>query len=187
MYNFWAIDFENKFSVKCESLDRVTSQCGYPVITHNIVLTPIWTYRVFFGPLKSCLADVVIVIGNGCITWVLLCLTEALVVRAVMITSYKHVTGVNDKFMGTFIFLVNKGFSFGSHFGLCILGLFNHIFICFFDWLTLLADLLSNHKIYWSRFFLANYLKHPWAKDDLSFKIEEHDQTIWKPYCTPEI
>ena len=110
----------------------MTSQCGYPVITHNIVLTPIWTYRIFFGPLKSCLADVAIVIGNGCITWVLLCLTEALVVRAVMITSYKHVTGVDDKFMGTFIFLVNKGFSFGSHIGLCILGLFNHIFCCFF-------------------------------------------------------
>ena len=108
--------------VKCEPLHRLTSQCAYPVIIHNLILTPIWSFRVFFGPVKWIVADFAISTANACVTWVLLCLTEALVIRAVMITNYKNFSGINDNFVSTFISLVNSGFSFGSHIGLCSLG-----------------------------------------------------------------
>ena len=110
--------------VKIKPNCRLTSQCGYPVIIHNLISTPIWSCRVFFGPLHLALVDVVISTSNACITWVLLCLTEALMVRAVMITKFRYVSGIDDNFMGTFIFMVNKGFSFGSHIALSILGLY---------------------------------------------------------------
>ena len=113
------------FIVKCEPFFRLTSQCAYPVIIHNLVITPIWSYRVFFGPLNWIVADFAISTGNACVSWVLLCLTEALVIRAIMITSYKNFSGVDDMFVSTFIFLVNLGFSFGSHIGLCVLGLYS--------------------------------------------------------------
>ena len=103
--------------------NRVASQCSYPVIIHNVIVIPIWTWRVYFGPLSTAMADLTVLTANACIIWVLLCLTEALVIRAVMVTSYKHISGINDMFISHFIFMVNLGFSFGSHFGLFILGL----------------------------------------------------------------
>ena len=119
----YTIDYKRKEKmVKCEPLHRLTSQCAYPVIIHNLIVTPIWSFRVFFGPVNWIVADFAISTGNACATWVLLCLTEALVIRAVMITSYKNFSGINDNFMSTFISLVNSGFSFGSHIGLCTLG-----------------------------------------------------------------
>ena len=105
-------------------LNRLSSQCAYPVIIHNLIITPIWSYRVFIGPLNHTMAELTVVIANSCIIWVLLCLTEALLTRAIMATSYKYVSGTNDVFFGNFIFMVNFGFSFGSHCCLGILGLY---------------------------------------------------------------
>ena len=105
-------------------LNRLSSQCAYPVIIHNLIITPIWSYRVFVGPLSPTMAELTVVIANSCIIWVLLCLTEALLTRAIMVTSYKYVSGTNDVFFGNFIFVVNFGFSFGSHCCLGILGLY---------------------------------------------------------------
>ena len=102
----------------------LSSQCAYPVIIHNLIITPIWSYRVFIGPLNPTMAELTVVIANSCIIWVLLCLTEALVTRAIMATSYKYVSGTNDVFFSNFIFMVNFGFSFGSHCCLGILGLY---------------------------------------------------------------
>ena len=105
-------------------LNRLSSQCAYPVIIHNLIITPIWSYRVFIGPLNPTMAELTAVIANSCIIWVLLCLTEALLTRAIMATSYKYVSGINDMFFSNFIFMVNFGFSFGSHCCLAILGLY---------------------------------------------------------------
>ena len=105
-------------------LNRLSSQCAYPVIIHNLIITPIWSYRVFIGTLNPTMAELTVVIANSCIIWVLLCLTEALLTRAVMVTSYNYISGTNDVFFGNFIFMVNFGFSFGSHCCLGILGLY---------------------------------------------------------------
>ena len=104
--------------------NRLSSQCAYPVMIHNLIITPIWSYRVFIGPFNPTMAEVTIVIANSCIIWVLLCSTEALLTRAIMLTSYKYVNGINDVFVSHFIFMVNFGFSFGSHCCLGILGLY---------------------------------------------------------------
>ena len=116
-------------------LNQLSSQCAYPVIIHNLIITPIWSYRVFIGPLNPTMAELTVVIANSCIIWVLLCLTEALLTRAIMATSYKYVSGINDMFFSNFIFMVNFGFSLGSHCCLGILGLY-----------LFLARLLVNDK-----------------------------------------
>ena len=52
----------------------------------------------------------------------MLCLTEAIAIKAVMVPSKKHVISIDDKFASRFIFIVNFGFTFGSHMGLYVLG-----------------------------------------------------------------
>ena len=105
-------------------LNQLSSQCAYPVIIHNLIITPIWSCRVFIGPLNPTMAELTVVIANSCIIWVLLCLTKVLLTRAIMATSYKYISGINDMFFSNFIFMVNFGFSFGSHCCLGILGLY---------------------------------------------------------------
>ena len=60
--------------------------------------------------------------GNTCIVWNLLCLTEALMIKALLLTNFKQFSGINDSFFSMFAGLINLGFSLGSHIALFILG-----------------------------------------------------------------
>ena len=39
-----------------------------------------------------------------------------------LVTNFKYFSGINDNFFSTFLFMINVGFTFGSHFGLFFLG-----------------------------------------------------------------
>ena len=69
--------------------NRINSQGAYPWILSSLVCTPVWTWRVFNGPLKTYMADLVIFVSNSCIIWVLLCLTEAFVIRSFLLTKFQ--------------------------------------------------------------------------------------------------
>ena len=85
-------------------------QIVYIFIFSSLVCTPAWTWRVFIGPLKTFVADVVVFIANSCTIWILLCLTEAIVVRAVLLTKFKYIIGINDNFFSIFmLFLLLRG------------------------------------------------------------------------------
>ena len=57
-----------------------------------------------------------------CSFWTLLCLSEALLFKALFLTNFKYANRINEYFFSTFIFMVNIGFSFGSHLALFFLG-----------------------------------------------------------------
>ena len=51
-----------------------------------------------------------------------MCLTEALMIKALLLTNFKKFSGINDSFFSMFAGLINIGFSLGSHIALFILG-----------------------------------------------------------------
>ena len=51
-----------------------------------------------------------------------MCLTEALMIKALLLTNFKQFNGINDSFFSMFAGLINIGFSLGSHIALFILG-----------------------------------------------------------------
>ena len=61
-------------------------------------------------------------VGNTCLVWSLMCLTEALMIRALLLTNFKQFNGINDDFFSIFAGLINIGSSLGSHIALFTLG-----------------------------------------------------------------
>ena len=49
-------------------------------------------------------------------------MTEAIAVKAAMATKFKYMGGINDYFLGHFLFVANLGFAIGSAFGMYHLG-----------------------------------------------------------------
>ena len=80
------------------------------------------SWRVYIGPLNSIAADINVLILSSTVIWGLVCLTEAVLIKAIMATNYKHISSINDKFFNDLFFMFNFGFSFGSHFALFFLG-----------------------------------------------------------------
>ena len=51
-----------------------------------------------------------------------MCLTEALMIKALLLTNFKQTNGIDDSFFSMFSGLINVGFTLGSHIALFILG-----------------------------------------------------------------
>ena len=51
-----------------------------------------------------------------------MCLTESLMIKALLLTNFKQFSGINDSFFSMFAGLINLGFSLVSHIALFILG-----------------------------------------------------------------
>ena len=119
---FLLFDKYGEDPMKRSLYNRINSQGAYPLIFSSLLCTPAWTWRVFIGPRKTFVADVVVFIANSCTIWILLCLTEAIVVRAVLLTKFKYIIGINDNFFSIFMFMFNAGFTFGYQIGLFYLG-----------------------------------------------------------------
>ena len=87
-FNFFFMMFDKygEDSLKRSLNNQLISQVGYPVMLHNLIVVPSWTWRVFFGPLNTGWADTVVLIGNAITIWVSLCFTEALTIKAAMAT-----------------------------------------------------------------------------------------------------
>ena len=102
-------------AMKRSLYNYLSSQIAYPVIVLIIFNRPFEVWRVFVGPLKSIVADFHVFAQNSAIIWAILCQTEGFLTRALFVTNYKRISGINDKFFSSFLFFVNIGFSFGSH------------------------------------------------------------------------
>ena len=109
-------------AMKRSLYNYLSSQIAYPVIVLIIFNRPFEVWRVFVGPLNSIVADFHVFTQNSAIIWAILCQTEGFLTRALFVTNYKHISGINDKFFSNFLFLVNSGFSFGSHILLFFFG-----------------------------------------------------------------
>ena len=109
-------------AMKRSLYNYLSSQIAYPVIVLIIFNRPFEVWRVFVGPLNSIVADFHVFAQNSAIIWAILCQTEGFLTRALFVTNYKCISGINDKFFSNFLFLVNSGFSFGSHILLFFFG-----------------------------------------------------------------
>ena len=109
-------------AMKRSLYNYLSSQIAYPVIVLIIFNRPFEVWRVFVGPLNSIVADFHVFAQNSAIIWAILCQTEGILTRALFVTNHKLVSGINDKFFSNFLFLVNSGFSFGSHILLFFFG-----------------------------------------------------------------
>ena len=109
-------------AMKRSLYNYLSSQIAYPVIVLIIFNRPFEVWRAFVGPLNSIVADFHVFAQNSAIIWAILCQTEGFLTRALFVTNYKHISGINDKFFSNFLFLVNSGFSFGSHILLFFFG-----------------------------------------------------------------
>ena len=109
-------------AMKRSLYNYLSSQIAYPVIVLIIFNRPFEVWRVFVGPLNSIVADFHVFTQNSAIIWAILCQTEGILTRALFVTNYKHISSINDKFFSHFLFLVNSGFSFGSHILLFFFG-----------------------------------------------------------------
>ena len=87
-FNFFFIMFDKygEDSLKRSLNNQLISQVGYPVMLHNLIIVPSWTWRVFIGPLNREWSDFVVLTGNAITIWVSLCFTEALTIKAAMAT-----------------------------------------------------------------------------------------------------
>ena len=75
-------------SLKRSLNNQLISQVGYPVMLHNVIVVPAWSWRVFIGPLNVALADLVLLTGNTIVIWISLCFLENMIVKAAMATKY---------------------------------------------------------------------------------------------------
>ena len=75
----------------------IRTTVGYPVMLHNVIVVPAWSWRVFIGPLNMVLADMVLLTGNTIVIWISLCFLENMIVKAAMAT--KYVLKLNELFV----------------------------------------------------------------------------------------
>ena len=89
-FNFFFIMFDKygEDTLKRSLNNQLISQVGYPVILHNFIVVPAWSWRVFIGPLNMVLADLVLLTGNSIVIWISLSFLEILIVKAAMATKY---------------------------------------------------------------------------------------------------
>ena len=109
-------------SMKRPLYNQLSSQTVYPGLISSLISTPAWAWRIYIGPLNSTAADFVVFVNNTCTIWALICLTQALLMRALLVTNYKYVGSINDTFVSNYIFMVNFGITCISHIGLFLLG-----------------------------------------------------------------
>ena len=87
--------------------------------------------------------------------WCILCITEAVAIKAAMATKFKYIGGINDDFFGDFLFTANLGFvtvsTFGMYF-LCTLQL--DIMIFTGEW----VGTENAIQIFWPVFLLMTFV-----------------------------
>ena len=115
--------------------------------------------------------------------WCILCMTEAIAIKAAMATKFKYIGGINDYFFGHFLFVANLGFAMGSAFGmydLCSLQ---------FDVMVFTSEWIETEavtKIFWPVFLLVTFFVTGISGIILTIKknVEKRkDQRILKNIC----
>ena len=129
------ITFFNAFSILCIMFEKyasdwmkrsinnqLVSQLMLAMLLNNNLITPCFTWRVMIGPIYPPIATFASFLGNVCVSWYLLTLTQMTLVKILLIFKWSFMAGIDDNFMGKYLQLVNLGFLFVSQFYRYILG-----------------------------------------------------------------
>ena len=133
--SFFLITFTNAFNIivsmfekhggdplKRSLINQLVVQIGYCMIINNTICTPFLTWRIFFGPLYVGIAAFNSFCKNVCMVWIMTCLTEVFIVKALMLYKFSYMAGIDDTFLSRFLFLENLGFIFLSQLSRFYLG-----------------------------------------------------------------
>ena len=125
--SFFLISFTNAFNIlvlmfekhggdplKRSLINQLTAEIGYSMIIHNTICIPLLTWRIFFGPLYVGIAALSTFCKNIAMLWIMNCLTEVFIVKALMLYKFSYMAGIDDTFMSRFLLLENLGFVFLS-------------------------------------------------------------------------
>ena len=125
--SFFLITFTNAFNVlvimfekhggdplKRSLINQLTAEIGYGMILHNTICIPLLTWRIFFGPLYVGIAAFSTFCKNFSLFWIMNCLTEVFIVKALNLNKFSYMAGIDDTFMSRFLLLENLGFLFLS-------------------------------------------------------------------------
>ena len=116
-FYFFLINYERnggdpmKRSVK----NRLMAQTGYVMILSNLIVTPTWFWRAFWGPLDPWIASVADAFRQSALTWLTLCFSEGILIKAVMTLKWSRFLAIDEEYWGNFLCVVNCCFSVISH------------------------------------------------------------------------
>ena len=125
--SFFLITFTNAFNIlvlmfekhggdpmKRSLINQLTAEIGYSMIIHNTICIPLLTWRIFFGPLYVGIAAFSTFCKNIAMLWIMNCLTEVFIVKALMLYKFSYMAGIDETFMSRFLLMENLGFVFLS-------------------------------------------------------------------------
>ena len=95
--------------------NQLMVQLWYCMLLSNNFCTPLFTWRIIFGPLHLYISALFSFSYNFTITWGLLSLTQLIVIKALLLFRFSYMAGVNDDFMGLFLLYLNLGSLFLCH------------------------------------------------------------------------
>ena len=86
--------------------NQLTTQFSCAMILHNLISSPLFTWRNIFGPIHSSLAVFETYFANLWSSLCLLLLTEMSVIKALLLFKWSWIVGIDEQFAGCFFIFV---------------------------------------------------------------------------------
>ena len=102
--------------------NKLFAQICEAVLVSNFT-TPFYTWRFLVGPIIENLSILILFIRNINALIMVLCFTEIIAGRFLLLFGWKHFNSTNEDFMFRYLYLFNIGFSFATQFSRWMLGI----------------------------------------------------------------
>ena len=95
--------------------NQLWSQVAMAMILYNCVCSTIFSLRFIVGPLHFAVAAFEACIANIWMSWALLVLAEISIIKALLISKFSLIVGIDENFAGRFLIKFNLGYILISH------------------------------------------------------------------------
>ena len=132
---FWTEIFHNAHLIICilfekfggDPMKRTVNnqlqvQICYAFLLNNIFYTPVYIWRIFIGSIHPLFASVASYIYQIYLSWILLAFTEMSVIKTFTLLKWSFVCGMDELFMGQFLWISNLLYIFLSQTGRYLQG-----------------------------------------------------------------
>ena len=92
--------------------NKLLAQICKAIVTNNILVTPVFTWRFLVGPINEPLSIFVQLIKHFDAVIIFLCFMEIIVFRFALLFGWKYFNSINEEFMFVFVNVCNIGFAF---------------------------------------------------------------------------
>ena len=140
--------------LKKQLQNRLLAQMVFMLLIYTYTNNFLYAWRVFFGPLNIFLAYISFISKQIGVTFAMVCITEIVIFKVIMIYAWKHYSIADETFIYRITILFNYAFCFGLHFARLFLGTSGT-----FGFEILSGSFLQNiseKKYFWPIFFSLN-------------------------------